>query len=124
MTITDEQTKTIRLSNEDIILPLAQSSVRESDTIIRAKSGEIVVIGGLIETRKVNIESKTPFLGDIPIMGELFKSKSESVQKKELVILLKPIVIGQDTWKNQLQDARALLKQWFPEDADANAASN
>ncbi|AZQ86403.1 pilus (MSHA type) biogenesis protein MshL [Colwellia sp. Arc7-635] len=124
VTITDEQTKTIRLSNEDIILPLAQSSVRESDTIIRAKSGEIVVIGGLIETRKVNIESKTPFLGDIPFMGELFKSKSESVQKKELVILLKPIVIGQDTWKNQLQDARALLKQWFPEDADANAASN
>ena len=46
------------------------------------------------------------------------------MQKKELVILLKPIVIGQDTWKNQLQDARALLKQWFPEDADANAASN
>ena len=124
VTITDEQTKTIRLSNEDIILPLAQSSVRESYTIIRAKSGEIVVIGGLIETRKVNLESKTPFLGDIPIMGELFKSKSESVQKKELVILLKPIVIGQDTWKNQLQDARALLKQWFPEDADANAADN
>ncbi|MBA6288060.1 pilus (MSHA type) biogenesis protein MshL [Colwellia sp. MB3u-4] len=122
VTITDEQTKTIRLSDQDIILPLAQSSVRESDTIIRAKSGEIVVIGGLIETRKVDLESKTPFFGDIPIVGALFKSKSESVQKKELVILLKPIVIGQDTWKNQLQDARALLKQWFPEDADA--ASN
>ncbi|MFT6194294.1 MAG: MSHA biogenesis protein MshL [Cognaticolwellia sp.] len=119
VTITDEQTKTIRLSEQDIILPLAQSSVRESDTIIRAKSGEIVVIGGLIETRKVDLESKTPFFGNIPIVGALFKSKSESVQKKELVILLKPIVIGQDTWKNQLQDARALLKQWFPEDADA-----
>lgn len=119
VTITDEQTKTIRLNSEDIVLPLAQSSVRESDTIIRAKSGEIVVIGGLIETRKVDLESKTPLLGDIPIMGELFKSKSESVQKKELVILLKPIVIGHNTWKEQLQDARALLKQWFPEDADA-----
>jgi len=124
VTITDEQTKTIRLNNEDIVLPLAQSSVRESDTIIRAKSGEIVVIGGLIETRKVDIESKTPFFGDIPIMGALFKSKSESVKKKELVILLKPIVIGHDTWKNQLQDARALLKQWFPEDVDANATDN
>jgi MSHA biogenesis protein MshL len=122
VTITAEQTKTIRLSDQDIILPLAQSSVRESDTVIRAKSGEIVVIGGLIETRKVDLESKTPFFGDIPIVGALFKSKSESVQKKELVILLKPIVIGQETWKNQLQDARALLKQWFPEDADA--ASN
>jgi MSHA biogenesis protein MshL len=124
VTITDEQTKTIRLSDQDIILPLAQSSVRESDTIIRARSGEIVVIGGLIETRKVDIESKTPFFGDIPIMGALFKSKSESVQKKELVILLKPVVIGHDTWKNQLQDARALLKQWFPEDADASTSNN
>ncbi|WP_223271683.1 pilus (MSHA type) biogenesis protein MshL [Colwellia hornerae] len=118
VTSTDEQTKVIKLGSEEIILPLAQSSVRESDTIIRAKSGEIVVIGGLIETRKVMLESKTPFLGDIPFMGELFKSKSETTQKKELVIMLKPIVIGQDTWKNQLQDARSLLKQWFPEEND------
>jgi len=118
VTSTDEQTKVIKLGSEEIILPLAQSSVRESDTIIRAKSGEIVVIGGLIETRKVEIDSKTPFFGDIPIMGELFKSKSETTQKKELVIMLKPIVISQDTWKNQLQDARSLLKQWFPEEDD------
>lgn len=118
VTLTAEQTKTIRLNNEDIILPLAQSSVRESDTIIRAKSGEIVVIGGLIETRKTDSESKTPLLGDIPLVGELFKSKSQRTEKKELVILLKPIVIGQDTWKNQLQDARALLKQWFPEESE------
>jgi MSHA biogenesis protein MshL len=118
VTSTDEQTKVIKLGNEEIILPLAKSSVRESDTIILAKSGEIVVIGGLIETRKVELESKTPFLGDIPFMGELFKSKSETTQKKELVIMLKPIVVGQDTWKNQLQDARSLLKQWFPEEND------
>jgi MSHA biogenesis protein MshL len=118
VTLTKEQVKVIKLDQEEIILPLAQSSVRESDTIIRAKSGEIVVIGGLIETRKVDIESKTPLLGDIPLLGELFKSKSETTQKKELVIMLKPIVVGQDTWKNQLQDARSLLKQWFPEEDD------
>ena len=115
VTVTDEQNKTIRLGNEDFSLPLAQSSVRESDTIIRAKSGEIVVIGGLIETRKVDRESKTPLLGDIPLVGELFKSKSQTTQKKELVIMLKPIVIGHDTWNDQLKEARALLKQWFPE---------
>jgi MSHA biogenesis protein MshL len=116
VTVIGEKVKTITLSDQKIVLPLAQSSVRESDSIIRAKSGEIVVIGGLIETRKVDNESKTPLLGDIPLLGELFKSKGQTTQKKELVILLKPIVIGQDTWKNQLQDARALLKQWFPED--------
>jgi MSHA biogenesis protein MshL len=118
VTLTNEQIKVIKIDGEEVVLPLAQSSVRESDTIIRAKSGEIVVIGGLIETRKVDIESKTPLLGDIPFLGELFKSKSETTQKKELVIMLKPIVVGQDTWKNQLQDARSLLKQWFPEEDD------
>ncbi|MEW6989167.1 pilus (MSHA type) biogenesis protein MshL [Colwelliaceae bacterium 6441] len=123
VTITDEQSKTIRLGDEDFTLPLAQSSVRESDTIIRANSGEIVVIGGLIETRKVDLESKTPLLGDIPFMGELFKSKSQTTQKKELIIMLKPIVIGQNTWKNQLKDARALLKEWFPEEEQIQKAA-
>ena len=115
VTVTDEQTKQIQIGSDNYSLPLAQSSVRESDTIIRAKSGEIVVIGGLIETRNVDMHSKTPLLGDIPLVGELFHSKSKAAQKKELVILLKPIVIGQDTWRNQLEDARSLLKQWFPE---------
>jgi len=121
VTITEEQTKSIQVGEETLVLPLAQSRVRESDTIIRANSGEIVIIGGLIETYTTDKESKTPLLGDIPILGELFKSKSETTQKRELVILLKPVVIGQDTWKSQLQDARALLKKWFPEDEDAEA---
>lgn len=116
VTLTDEQVKLIRLSDEDIILPLAQSSVRESDTIVKANSGEIIVIGGLIETRKTDLETKTPLLGDIPFLGELFKNKSQTTRKSELVIMLRPIVTGQDAWKNQLEDARDLLKQWFPED--------
>jgi MSHA biogenesis protein MshL len=116
VTVTAEQNKTIQLGTEELILPLAQSRVRESDTIIRAKSGEIVVIGGLIETYTIDKESKTPLFGDIPLLGGLFKSVSESTQKRELIILLKPVVIGQDTWKTQLQDARLLLKKWFPEE--------
>ena len=116
VTVTAEQNKTIQLGNEQFILPLAQSRIRESDTIIRAKSGEIVVIGGLIETYTIDEESKTPLFGDIPLLGGLFKSVSESTQKRELIILLKPVVIGQDTWKTQLQDARLLLKKWFPEE--------
>jgi MSHA biogenesis protein MshL len=119
VTITEEQNKTIQIGSEQLILPLAQSSVRESDTIIRANSGEVVVIGGLIETYKIDLESKTPILGDIPFLGELFKNKSQKSQKRELVIMLKPIVVGQDTWKNQLQDARSLLTKWFPEEIEA-----
>ena len=116
VTLTDEQNKVIQVGDQQLILPLAQSRVRESDTIIRAKSGEIVVIGGLIESYKTDQESKTPLLGDIPLLGSLFKSESEVTQKRELVILLKPVVIGQDTWKTQLQDARSLLHTWFPDE--------
>lgn len=119
VTLTDEQNKTIQIGESTLVLPLAQSSVRESDTIIRANSGEVVVIGGLIETYNIDMESKTPILGDIPYLGELFKNKSQKSQKRELVIMLKPIVIGQDTWKNQLQDARSLLTKWFPEEVEA-----
>jgi len=119
VTITEEQNKTIQIGDSTLVLPLAQSSVRESDTIIRANSGEVVVIGGLIETYNIDIESKTPILGDIPYLGELFKNKSQKSQKRELVIMLKPIVVGQDTWKNQLQDARSLLTKWFPEEVEA-----
>ena len=119
VTTTEEQNKTIQVGSQTLILPLAQSSVRESDTIIRAMSGEVVVIGGLIETYNIDIESKTPFLGDIPYLGELFKNKSQKSQKRELVIMLKPIVVGQDTWKNQLKDARSLLTKWFPEEVEA-----
>jgi MSHA biogenesis protein MshL len=90
--------------------------VRESDTIIKAQSGEIVVIGGLIETRNVDVNSQTPLLGNIPFLGELFKTKSQQKRKTELIIMLKPIVVGEETWNNQLQDARLLLKEWFPGD--------
>jgi MSHA biogenesis protein MshL len=124
VTVTEEQSKSIGIGGEVLSLPLAQSRVRESDTIIRANSGEVVVIGGLIETYKVNEESKTPLLGDIPFLGELFKNKLQSSQKRELVIMLKPTVVGQDTWKNQLQDARRMLTKWFPEESDACTVSN
>ncbi len=116
VTITEEIEKVIDLGGSPIRLPLAQSNVRESDTVIRAKSGEIVVIGGLIETRSNDVNSQTPLLGNIPFIGELFKHKKQTTRKTELVIMLKPVVVGQDTWKHQLQDARALLKEWFPQD--------
>ncbi|WP_252730549.1 pilus (MSHA type) biogenesis protein MshL [Colwellia sp. E2M01] len=118
VTVTEEQNKVIQIGDEELVLPLAQSRVRESDTIIRAMSGEVAVIGGLIETYNIDLESKTPILGDIPFLGELFKSKSTQSQKRELVIMLKPVVVGQDTWKHQLKDARSILTKWFPEEVE------
>jgi MSHA biogenesis protein MshL len=110
---TQEQEKIVTLNQEQFVLPLAQSNIRESDTVIRAKSGEIVVIGGLMQSIVSESESKTPLLGDIPFLGNLFKNKRNSEVKKELVILIKPTVVGKDTWKQQLRRSRDQMADWL-----------
>ncbi|WP_042152188.1 MULTISPECIES: pilus (MSHA type) biogenesis protein MshL [unclassified Pseudoalteromonas] len=113
VTETAEQKKVITLNNEEFILPLAQSNIREADTIIRAGSGEIVVIGGLMQTVTTDEESKTPLLGDLPVLGNLFKSIRKRQEKKELVILIKPTVVMADSWQKQQKRSMQLLKSWY-----------
>ncbi|AWB69123.1 pilus (MSHA type) biogenesis protein MshL [Saccharobesus litoralis] len=112
---TQEQTKVITLNEQGFELPLAQSTVRESDTVIRARSGEIVVIGGLMQTQSRDVESKVPLLGDIPWLGEAFTSRAEKISKKELVIMIKPTVVGDGTWQEQLRRSSDLLQTWYGE---------
>lgn len=108
-----EQQKVVTLNEEQYVLPLAKSNIRESDTVIRAKSGEIVVIGGLMQSAKTDEESRVPFLGAIPFLGNLFKSKQDSERKKELVILIRPTVVGTGTWKEQMQRSAEVLNRWY-----------
>ncbi|MGL4476074.1 MAG: pilus (MSHA type) biogenesis protein MshL [Shewanella sp.] len=111
-----QQTKIIKISDSILELPLAQSEIRESDTIIKAASGDVVVIGGLMKAANKEITSKVPFLGDIPWLGEIFTNRKKSKQKTELVILLKPIVVGADTWRQELLKTEALLNRWYPQE--------
>jgi len=113
VTETAEQTKVIQVGDQQILLPLAQSNIRESDTVIRARDGEIVVIGGLMETVTSEQESKTPFLGDIPLIGNAFKNKAKTQSKRELVILIRPSVVQPDTWEKQRLRTQTLLEQWY-----------
>src|SRR5690606_11580072 len=113
VTETAEQVNEISLSATDnIILPLAQSNIRESDTIIKARSGEIVVIGGLMQTVTSDSESRTPVLSAIPVLGKLFTSINKVEKKKELVILLKPTVVGEGVWQQQIQQSSVQLSDW------------
>ena len=112
VTETAEQTKTIQLSTERIVLPLAQSNIRESDTIIRARNGEIVVIGGLMQTVISDSESGVPGLMSLPLIGNFFKSKTKSEQKKELVILLKPTVVESGVFSQQIQQSSQQVQDW------------
>ena len=94
-TVTDvtEKQKVIELNGDEYNLPLAFSEVRETDSIIRARSGQIVVIGGLMQNKNVKTVAKVPVLGSIPLLGGLFRQTREEKLQSELVILIQPKII-------------------------------
>ena len=94
-TITEvsERQKNVVLNSGTLTVPLAFSSVRETDSIIRAKSGQVVVIGGLMQNQKRTTSSGIPYLRDIPIIGALFGQNRETTVQSELVILIQPRVV-------------------------------
>lgn len=99
---------------DGLVIPVAKSEVRESDTIVKAQSNDVIVIGGLMKTLTKDLVSKTPLLGDIPWVGELFTNRSKQTYKTELVILLKPTVVVDGTWQQELERSSALLEKWYP----------
>ncbi|WP_345846838.1 pilus (MSHA type) biogenesis protein MshL [Shewanella algae] len=111
-----EQKKSIKISDSSLDLPLAQSEIRESDTVIKALSGDVVVIGGLMKSENTEVVSKVPLLGDIPFIGEAFTNRSKLKRKTELVILLKPTVVVDGTWQKELQRSQSLLDRWYPQE--------
>lgn len=77
-------------------LPLAASSINETDSIVRVRDGQIVAIGGLMQKNSISDRNGVPGLSDVPGVGGLFRYKSSSETKHELVILIKPTVISED----------------------------
>jgi MSHA biogenesis protein MshL len=103
-----EKTTKIDLGTSGLfLLPLASSTVSESDTIVRVSNTNIVAIGGLMKETTSRESNGVPGLGSLPVVGALFSSKSRSTIKSELVILLKPTVIENDaTWRQDILDTQ------------------
>jgi type II secretory pathway component GspD/PulD (secretin) len=68
-------------------------STREAQTIVNLKNGETLALGGLLRQEEIESMSKVPLLGDIPILGELFKARKTQNVQKELIILITPKTI-------------------------------
>jgi type II secretory pathway component GspD/PulD (secretin) len=95
--------------------------------IVLVKDSETIVIAGLIKTNNVDITQKVPFLGDIPFLGEAFKSRSKSAQDTEILIFVTPHIIqrrpgleqakvaeGKDVGKRQKKITETLKKYKKP----------
>jgi MSHA biogenesis protein MshL len=107
-----QKSKAFQISGEDFNLPLASSSIQESDNVVRALNGQIIVIGGLMKEGSTDQDASIPFLGDIPILGNAFKHKRVARIKKELVILLKPTVVDNNqVWENAIQSSEGRMQK-------------
>lgn len=107
-----DQTKVITVAGQAQSLPLAFSSVRESDTIVEARSGQVVVIGGLMKNSEQRDTAGIPLLGDLPGIGGLFRHQKDAMRKSELIILLRPQVVQQDSdWNRDLELTRQRMQR-------------
>lgn len=101
-----DKIKTINLGGETQQLPLALSTVRETDSVVRARSGQVIVIGGLMRDSINDEQAGAPIISDVPLIGSLFKQTRKVSNKSELVILLRPHVIDtNDAWRRTLDES-------------------
>ncbi len=91
-----DQLKSFTIGDSEFSIPLALRDVRESDSIVRARSGQVVVLGGLMQESSVQQKGKRPWVGDVPVVNSLFKTANNATVKTELVILMRPIIVDEN----------------------------
>ena len=84
---------------------------RETESVVNVKDGDTIVISGLVSSEMSKAVSKVPFLGSIPILGELFKSRDFADNKTELVILVTPHIVSlqSESHQNRLKRAQEMI---------------
>ncbi len=106
-----DQTKNITVGGQTQQLPLAFSTVRESDSVVKARNGQVVVIGGLMQNSSGTEDAGLPGAKDIPVLGNLFKQNRKVNTRSELVILLRPVVVNSNkTWSNYIKDSAGRIE--------------
>ncbi len=94
---------TIDSNGTKSVVPTALSTIRESDSIVKAKDGQIVVLGGLMQDNSNEDKEGVTGFSRIPFLGNLFRVNTGTRQKTELVILLKASLISGDAdWQNDI----------------------
>lgn len=116
ISVVAEKQKTIDLGTLGAFnLPLAASTVNETDSIVRVQDGNIVAIGGLMKQEQSSDRSGLPGASGLSGIGALFGQKSSLLRKRELVILIKPTIIhNESSWKDDLAETQNRVEQLDP----------
>jgi MSHA biogenesis protein MshL len=110
VTQVEDQIKELTLGDSKFSIPLAVREIRESDSIVRAQHGQVVVLGGLMQETSAENQGKRPWIGDIPVVNSLFKTKNHRKFKTELVILMRPIVVDDEAWEKSIKESQERIK--------------
>ncbi len=82
---------------------------REMESMMRVQSGDIAILGGLMQDSRDNNSDEIPGLSKLPVIGNLFKYRNEGSKKSELVIFLRPTVLTDASLNGDFRDYRASL---------------
>jgi type II secretory pathway component GspD/PulD (secretin) len=100
-------------------------NVRESNNVVLSRSGQTIVIGGLMKTKTSKKKNSVPMLGDIPFFGQAFQHEADVDEKTELVIMLTPEVMAGLAVDDQLNDTQSEIKRiGFPSTSQSLLAPN
>jgi len=110
-----EKTKSLTIGDSSYSLPLASSTINESDTVVRVADGSVVAIGGLMKQKQDNNRSGLPGTSNMAGLGLLFGQKSVINSKRELVILLRSTVIKDEkNWRDLAAEAQERVQAFDP----------
>jgi len=88
---------------------IPQLRMREMESLIKVNSGQIAVLGGLIEDSINDIEDTIPIINSIPFIGSLFSSRNRNNTKTELVVFLRPIVVKDASIDGDFRSFRTMI---------------
>jgi len=94
------------------VVPTALSTIRESDSIVKSKNGQIIVLGGLMQDTSKEDKEGVYGLSRIPYLGNLFRVDKGSSEKTELVILLKASLVNTNAdWQNDIDASQKRVRE-------------
>ena len=102
-----DQSSALTVTTGGVNVPALKS--RKVETVLQLKSGNTMAVGGLIMSDESKSINKFPILGDIPIIGQFFRNTSKSKERKEIVILLTPILVSDDYVPTMSYEANELM---------------
>ncbi len=107
------------LTESGVVNAIPEIQIREIESILQIDSGQIAVLGGLMQDTLDLQTQGLPGINRLPVVGDLFNNRDESTVKTELIVFIRPVVIRQNSVDGDLQNYR----QYLPTSANFNTSS-